>query len=215
MKYLSFIALFSIVVSLNSCQEKIKKEIDEEVLEVVLEGIDDTSWQKIEFPDFNIEIPNRMRVMENELGEEELEYGFVQKTEEIVYEHYLTVTKETKSSIDSLNLDYEFDIKSYSELSVNSFNENFSDFLVYGNESEVEKINGMDAIIYEIRGTLPQRTEDRYGEIVENQIGVYYKFGIFEGEKSFYHVLTWCISSQQKTFKTDMEKMIRSFVEKT
>jgi hypothetical protein len=108
---------------------------------------------------------------------------------------------ETKEEIASYGLDMEFDAMSYRDISVAALAEGLDNYEVLTTEPEVEKVNGMDCVKNEMRGSL-------------GEINVLYKLGVFEGEKAFYQVLTWCIEEQKATFASDMDKIIESFEEK-
>jgi hypothetical protein len=107
---------------------------------------------------------------------------------------------ETKESIEQLGLDFEFDALTYSELSIQALEGGLSHSEILTKEPKVQSVNSMDAVIVDMEGTA-------------NGIDVFYKIGVFEGEKAFYQVVTWTLLEQKEEFLPLMEKMVMSFKE--
>ena len=108
---------------------------------------------------------------------------------------------ETKDEIASYDLGFEFDAASYSELAVQSLEGGLDNYEVITKDAKVEQVNGMDCVKNEMKGSL-------------GAVSVFYKLGVFEGEKAFYQVLTWTIENQKEQFGPHMDKIINSFKEK-
>ncbi len=153
---------------------------------------------------FKIELPGRMYSRDDLNDEASLQYGYVQDMGNQVLEHYVVVLLEPKDSIRQeekehrLNLD--FDVYSYNDFSVEGISGGLDSFVVFNPKPRARVINGMDCIINELRGNM-------------GDVGIYYELAVFEGERAFYQVLTWCIESQKQEFVDDMEKIISSFKE--
>lgn len=177
-------------------------ELSEDIYKM-LDGIGaSTEWNKVTSnKDFDIEVPARMKEMEDLNMEASIQYGFIDESIAPVREHYLIVLMETKEEIVSYGLDVEFDAMSYRNISVAALREGLDNYEVLTKDPKVEKVNGMNCVKNEMRGSL-------------GPINVLYKLGVFEGENAFYQVLTWCIEEQKTAFSSDMDRIIDSFVEK-
>ena len=150
---------------------------------------------------FDVDIPSNMTIMSDLNPEASLGYGYVAQVGSEVKEHYMIVLMETHEEIESYDLDMDFDVMSYSESSIESITAGLDTYEILSGEPKVEKINGMDCIVTEMDGSL-------------GEVNVFYKLGVFEGEKAFYQVLTWTIDNQKAEFMSGMNKIINSFTEK-
>ncbi len=185
---------------LEGMLEELRAELDQNVLD------EETGLSlKTNNAFFDIKIPDRMDIMTDLNAEASLQYGYVKEMGLEVKEHYLIVLMETKEEIETYDLDVEFDAMSYSEISVESLGNGLDEYNILTTNPEVEKVNGMDCVKSQMQGTL-------FGP--QGNINVYYKLGVFEGDKAFYQVLTWCIEEQKGEFEADMDMIIESFVEK-
>lgn len=150
---------------------------------------------------YTVDIPEHFEVMNDLNSEATSQFGYVGKEGGETKEHYLIILMETKDEIASYDLGFEFDAASYSELAVQSLEGGLDNYEVLTKNAKVEQVNGMDCVKNEMRGSL-------------GAVSVFYKLGVFEGEKAFYQVLTWTIENQKEQFGPDMDKIINSFKEK-
>jgi hypothetical protein len=74
------------------------------------------------------------------------------------------------------------------------------DLTVEHETPQVQEQNGVKSVHNEFYGRL-----DEYL--------VYYQFGIFETERGFYHVLTWCMQDHLKKHRDEMFRITSSFKE--
>ena len=149
---------------------------------------------------YTMDIPEHFEVM-NDLNQQATSsFGYVNDEGGETKEHYLIVLMETKEEIASYGLGFDFDAMSYSELAVQSLEGGLDEYEVLTKNPKVEQVNGMDCVKSEMKGSLG--TTD-----------VFYKLGVFEGEKAFYQVLTWTIADQKDEFGPHMDKIINSFKE--
>lgn len=179
--------------------EELTENLTDKLEEVVTENSDWMTDDSNEY--FSVEIPKRMDAMKDLNAEASVQYGYVKQVGNEVKENYVIVLMETKEEIDSYGLEMEFDAMSYRDISVAALESGLDSYEVLTTEPEIEKVNGMDCVKNEMRGQL-------------GDINVFYKLGVFEGEKAFYQVLTWCIEEQKGEFGNDMDYMIDSFEEK-
>lgn len=149
---------------------------------------------------YEIDLPEHM-VASTELNDQATsQFEYVQEEGGELKEHYLIVLLETKEEIATYDLGFEFDAMSYGEIAVQSLEGGLDSYNILTKNPKVESINGMDCVKYEMEGSL-------------GAVDVFYKLGVFEGEKAFYQVLTWTIKSQKDQFLPHMDKMINSFKE--
>jgi hypothetical protein len=149
---------------------------------------------------YEIDVPERM-TMTNELhAEASTQYEYVEQVGDVVKENYVIVLMETKESIDQLDLDIEFDALTYSELSIQALEGGLATSEILTKEPKVESVNGIDCVKIDMEGNA-------------GGIDVFYKIGIFEGEKAFYQVVTWTLLDQKDEFAPIMDKMLASFKE--
>lgn len=215
----NFYLLFFLVFGILSCQPPNDiDDTDEHSLEDLQEEMNDLKDELGATPEndwhtyFDLKVPAPMQEMEG-LNEEAIaQYSYVEEVplennETEVREHYLIVMMEEKEAIKGYPVELEVDVKSYSDDAIESMRkgESIEDFTVLSKSSEIEKINNADCIKIEIEASIESR-----GEPVQ----LYYQLGIFETERAFYQVITWCIGDQRSLFKTDMERIVNSFREK-
>lgn len=150
---------------------------------------------------FDVDVPSHMEAETGLNAEASLQYAYVEQVGDEVKEHYMIVLMETKEEIESYEMDMEFDALSYGDLSVNQLGEGLDTYEVLTKDPQVETVNGIDCVKYEMEGSM-------------GDVNVYYQLGVFEGEKAFYQVLTWTLTEQKSQFKSDMEQIINSFKEK-
>ncbi|MBK7129749.1 MAG: hypothetical protein IPM74_05420 [Crocinitomicaceae bacterium] len=150
---------------------------------------------------FDIDIPGHMEAASGLNGDASIQYQYVEQVGTTVKEHYVIVLMETKEEIESYDLDEEFDALSYGEISSTSLGDGLDSFEILTKNPEVVQVNGLDCVKYEMEGSM-------------GEVNVYYRLGVFEGEKAFYQVLTWTLTEQKAEFKADMDKIINSFKEK-
>jgi len=149
---------------------------------------------------YEIEIPEHFESRNDLNSQATSQFGFVKTEGGDVKEHYLIVLMETKEEIASYGLDFEFDAATYSEIAAESLEGGLSSYEILTKNPKVEKVNGLDCVKTEMRGSL-------------GTVNVFYKLGVFEGNKAFYQVLTWTIEEQKGEFGPHMDRIINSFKE--
>ena len=161
---------------------------------------------------FELYIPEPMMEMTELNPNAAAQYGYIEEVTDDsghthVMEHYLLVIEETKADIASYPVDLDWDAMSYRDNVIESLRsgENVSKFVVLTAEPKVEKLNGLDCVLNDMEATL----ESRVGPVK-----LFYKLAVFEGEKAFYQILTWCVNDQRNVFEYDMDQIIASFKEK-
>lgn len=215
----NFYLLFFLVFGILSCQppndtdgadEQSLEDLQEEMnsLKNELEGTDENDWHTY----FDLKVPAPMQEMDGLNQEAIAQYSYVEEVplennEMEVREHYLIVMMEEKEAIKGYPVELEVDIESYNDDAIESMRkgERIENFTILSQSSEVEKINDADCIKTEIEASIIS-----YSEPVQ----LYYQLGVFETERAFYQVITWCIGDQRSLFKTDMERIVNSFREK-
>lgn len=150
---------------------------------------------------FHIDVPGHMEAMPDLNAEASIQYGYVEDVDGTVKENYMIVLMETMEEIESYDLDEDFTALTYSALAVESLRSGLDTYEVLTKSPKVETINGMDCVKNEMRGSM-------------GTVNVFYKLGVFQGEKAFYQVLTWTIEEQKADFEADMDQIIASFKEK-
>jgi len=149
---------------------------------------------------YEIDIPERMEVMDDLNPDATSQFGYIKEEGDAAKEHYVIVLMETKEEIATYDLGFELDAMSYSELALQALEGGLDSYEVLTKNAKVEKVNGMDCVKNEISGSI-------------GDVNVFYKLGLFEGEKAFYQVLTWTIEDQKDEFGPHMDKIINSFKE--
>lgn len=149
---------------------------------------------------YEIDVPEHMEVT-NELNDEATsQFEWVHEEGGTLKEHYLIVLMETKEEIESYDLGFDLDALTYAELSIQNLQGGLDTYNVITKEPKIETVNGMDCVKYEMEGAFLD-------------VSVFYKLGVFEGEKAFYQVLTWTLKDQKDEFAPQMDKIIASFKE--
>ncbi|UKN01635.1 hypothetical protein K6119_18085 [Paracrocinitomix mangrovi] len=151
---------------------------------------------------FEIDIPTQMEYMDHLNPEANLEYGFTERIDGEVKENYIIVMVEPFP---------EGQVKK-EEIKLKEFAEAYIDSLMIGkdsyeilNEPVEESINGMKAYNFELSATMLVKENTK--------VDIYYRLGVFLGEKALYQVLSWTLMSQKDNFNGDMKRMIYSFKE--
>ena len=194
-----------------SSETEATNEIEGDLQTVVIEGLEQLenevpNWEYKQDGDLcEIEIPKRMEFMERLHPEANIKYAEVRKDTDRVYENYIMILPETHEEIASYELGFEFTIESYHQQHIKSIGSDMVKYTILTPNAKVEKINGMDAIVSEMQGTLALKDS--------NLVDIYYMMGVVKGVKAFYQVLSWTVADQQGFYKRDMERMIRSFRE--
>lgn len=195
---LSLILLsFLIACNGNHAVQEINNEADStsQVVEEVKE------WFTVEVDSlFKMDLPVTMSEKKDLNEEASLEYAYMQKVSGVVKEHYVIVMTDTKAEIDSYDLRFEFDAMSFSEAALESVVEGYDTYEILTTNPEVESINTMDCVIYEIEAAL-------------GDVKTYHMLAVFEGQQAFYQVLTWTLVDQKTDFSEKMIQMINSFSE--
>jgi len=182
MKTLKIASLAFLVVGLTACSGELKWKTDK-----------NTGF-------YEIDVPERMTMTDQLHAEASTQYEYVEQVGDVVKENYLIVLMETKESISQLDLGFEFDALTYSELSIQALEGGLATSEILTKQPKVESVNGMDCVEVDMEGNA-------------GGIDVFYKIGVFEGEKAFYQVVTWTLLDQKEEFMPIMEKMIASFKE--
>lgn len=198
--------LFYNCVGVESTEEHpVENEMDQ-LNELMDEMADDPVPESA---DFALEVPERMMVMTELNPEADAQYGYVEEVvddngESKVLENYLIVMMETKEEMAEYDVQLDWDAMSYRDNVIESLRDGVDKFIVETENPVIEEVNGMDCVKNEMIGTLETRN---------GSIDLFYKLGVFEGEKAFYQVLTWCVGDQREQFEADMDRMINSFEE--
>lgn len=198
---------------LTACAGESEKteEIEGDLQTVVDQGLEDLEenkpdWAYVQDGEmYEIEIPGRMDFMERLHPEAVIKYAEVRKDTDRVYENYIMVLPETHDEIVSYDLGFKFTTESYHAHHLESIGSDMVKYDILTPEAEVEDINGAEAIISEMQGTLILKDS--------NLIDIYYMMGVIHGEKGFYQVVSWAVADQKDIYRSDMERMIRSFRE--
>lgn len=173
--------------------EKEMNELSEDILGPVWTVRTDSQF-------FEIELPTHMVPSEKTLNPNaSLQYRFINVTDTATHEHFVIALIEDlpDETVDSVDLV--------------GFTEAYIDSLMLGREYEIqnnpaiERVNEMDAIIHEFTSSLFTQDGD--------EIGLYYMFGVFKGQRAVYQVLTWTLLDQRDLFRSDMKHMMYSFKE--
>lgn len=186
--------------------QSLDNEVDlEETFQELSENINTSIWEvRTDGELFEIEVPNQMKQMDELNPTAKLEYGYYERFGSEVKENYILVMPHELDELEEEFPNQTHSIQSYAELSVNNMMAGKSSYEVLNDEA-LEKINGMDAIIHEIKASM----------LVSDSatVDLYYMLGVFEGEKAFYQVLSWTLLEQKEDFRADMRHMIYSFKE--
>lgn len=190
-KSLMFVGLSTIVLS--ACTSS-SDDLEQSFLEDIEEAISEETTFNTKTVNnlFSLEVPDYMS--EQDLGNEDasLQMGNLYK------EVYLLAIEESKTSLDAVGL--EFDVESYTEFAVEFAKNAF----ITSSENKVtlepKEVNGAKMMTYDLEGTMEGIPDD-----------IYYSINIFETETYFYNVSYWCYAKDKETYKTDLEKTIKSF----
>lgn len=205
------ILIVSLVLAglISSCDDQDQSqsaEIDlEETFQELSEDINTSIWEvQSDGELFELEIPNQMKQMDELNPTAKLEFGYYERLGADVKENYIIVMPHQIAELEEESPNQTHSIQSYAELSVNNMMEGKSSYEILNDEA-LEQINGMDAIIHEIRASMSVTDS--------TTVDLYYMLGVFEGEKTFYQVLSWTLLDQKDDFRADMRHMIYSFKE--
>lgn len=200
-----------LIAGLASCGDSEEaEETSNNSVENLLDELDleeqEAGWEIQTDREFcQMRIPNSMEEMPELNPLATIKYGSVEQSGDKVYENYVIVIPETYEEIEEYNFDFEFDLESYNEVCVDGMKDGLQSHEVLTKDSEIEEINGLDAILTELQGSIAVGE----GQVVE----IYYLMGVIKGDNAYYQVLSWTLKDQKSKFKKDMEKMIRSFKE--
>lgn len=201
------LGLFTVaIISCNneSDQENVGEINPSEELDELLSENEGWSVQS-DYEFCEIDIPDLMKPMPELNPQATVKFGSTEKAGNEVLENYIIVIPETYKELEELGMELKFSLESYSSLSVASMGEGKQNYKVLTKEKIVEKINGIDAIINEMQGSL----------ILEDgkKVDIYYMMGIYKGVKGYYKVLSWTLLSQKDNFRKNMNRMMHSFKE--
>jgi hypothetical protein len=206
-------AVFIGLLFLSACSGETETidEIEGDLQSVVDQGLeklaeDKPQWSYVQDAEmYEIEIPGRMDFMERLHPEAIIKYAEVRKDTDRVYENYIMVLPESHEEIISYDLGFKFTTETYHAHHLESIGADMSAYTILTPNAKVEQINGMEAIISEMQGSLVLKDS--------NLVDIYYMMGVMQGEKGFYQVVSWSVADQKDIFRADMERMIRSFRE--
>lgn len=210
--------LLAILFNLSACSDSSTNDIatvngdevdqaNELMSDLLGEDNEEQTWERF----IDISIPDPMQPIEHLNPDAIAQYAYIaelygENGDTTILEHYLVVVMHEKSSIsgypDSLNLDamkYRNDV--FNNLANAPTMERLT---LLTKEPVIEKINNQDCVRNEFTALI--KTQN-------NPVELYYKLAIFEAEKGFYQVMTWCPKSQKNTFQKDMDLIIDSFKE--
>jgi hypothetical protein len=149
---------------------------------------------------FQLDLPINMSEKKDLNTDASLEYAYIAEEAGIVKEHYIIVMTDTKKEIESYGLSVEFNAMSFSQAALESVVEGYDTYEILTTEPQIETINEMDCVIYEIEAALAD-------------VKTYHMLAVFEGNLAFYQILTWTLLEQKEEFKDKMTQMINSFTE--
>ena len=179
-----------------------------ELMSELTDGAEGETWSDY----FDLDVPEPMMEMNSLNPEAIAQYGYIaEKIDEdndtTILEHYLVVVMQAKSEIKGYPVELKLDAMSYRNDVINSLrgSKSLDEFQILTDEPIVEKVGGIDCVKNELLAAV---------NTANGPAKLYYNLGIFEGEKAFYQVMTWCLDSQKETFKKDMSLIIDSFKEK-
>ena len=147
---------------------------------------------------YSLSIPAFLTKVKNLNEDASLQYQHAWK------EFYVIAIDESKDEMqkalenNNLTDTYENNIDEYSQLILHVFKENIS----YPTQSEL-----IDTTINE----MPAKVTTLKGEV--EGIDAFYSIGIYEGEKRYYQVLAWTLSSKEFSYKSKMNKILYSLKE--
>jgi hypothetical protein len=156
-----------------------------------------TKYEKKEIAGMvSVDVPDYMSPQDLENPEASFEYGNIFK------EHYLMMMIETKAEIASYNLGYEFTLEDYADLTVEGLSETIMNADIVKDNETPNNLNGMPFYSYNVNGLL-----------AEVNMRIYYYISVFESDKSFYVVYSWCPAKDKNTYKPDMIEIANSMKE--
>lgn len=156
-----------------------------------------------ETADYSMELPDYLTEGYDLNKEASLQYQNTSK------EVYVIVIDESKSDFvemyrDILD-DYDEDksaCANYAEAQMESIEGNMES-VTSKTGPRTDKINGMDAMVYDLTGT--------QSDIVD---GMGFTVAFVEGKETLYMIMTWTYEKDKDKYQADMDKMIASFKEK-
>lgn len=193
------IILFFIVGFLSSCITDAKGDdaafivADENAL---IELIDD----------YTLKLPNYFIEMSDLNPNAILQYGFIEKLNDSETgdedEFFVTVDVLDKSDLKpSISDSGLVSINKVNLRTAINLNLILDDFKTVIEQPKIELINGVSTMRNEFSGRL-------------GMYNVFYKMAIFETEKYFFQLLTWCMKKHADKHKNEMDSMILSFENK-
>lgn len=205
-KYLvTAVLLVAGVYSCQGSEEESVEDLQEGLKELEEELVAPPMWQEVrDGRYFSVELPMHMYPWDSLNADASLQYGYAGKVEEVTREHYVIVMIEDKDSIakkeEQLNLHLDLDLKLHNELCLENMGVDFDKFEFLTSDPEPQTTNGLTYMVNEMRGE-------------KGSVHIYYRLAVYEGERAFYQLLTWCLESQQEVCEEDMSHMIESFKE--
>lgn len=147
---------------------------------------------------YSLSIPAFLTKVSNLNSDASLQYQHAWK------EFYVIVIDETKEEMQQALVEndltdyYENNIKGYSKLVINGFQERLNN--PYQSDLVDTTVNNMPAKLTTLSGTV-------------EGIDVFYSIGIYEGKDRYYQVLAWTLSRKKYSYKSKMEKILYSLKE--
>lgn len=194
----------AVIYLITACSANTSVEADTHLSDTTSASPDEPKeWFTVEADNlFHIDLPINMTEKKDLNTDASLEYAYMEKVADVVKEHYVIVMTDTKEEIESYNLSVDFNAMSFSQAALESVVEGYDTYEILTSEPDVETINDMDCVIYEIEAAL-------------GDVKTYHILAVFEGEHAFYQILTWTLSDQKQEFKEKMLQIIHSFTEIT
>ena len=115
-------------------------------------------------------------------------------------EHYALIIAELVEDV--LAMDSSFNIEKYGHYSVTNLKASMTSTKVQRIESDIDTINGLEAISYKLWGIYP-----------DINVPIFYYLTIFKSKLYFYSFNTWTLQDREERYIANMEKMIQSFKE--
>ena len=205
MKILKASALSLLTLGFFACGGSSSDETAKDLLSEISESLEELdneaeTWStKSDNENFEIDIPAHMQIMDNLNAEASLQYGYAEQVGDEVLEHYVIVLNYPKEDLKADGFE-DMDILTYNKMPIESLSGGLDEYELITTEPKVEDVNGLKCVKNEMRGSL-------------GEVNIYYQVGVYESDKSFYQLVTWCIEGQKGEFKEDMERIINSFKE--
>ncbi|MGV6861137.1 MAG: hypothetical protein ACWA41_05165 [Putridiphycobacter sp.] len=145
---------------------------------------------------FSLDLPDYMYEIDIQNTEAALTYG------DSIKQRVVMVIYETKEEIAAYGVDMELDVTNYSDIVVEMFSQAFSNPAVKVLDESPKDVNNIPALSFEIRGIFEEIGQEIYSLIT-----------VYESDKSFYALYTWCYEIDEIDFGKEAKVITESFKE--